>query len=261
MRNRDIGPILDEWPYDPGHITVRKIIGDDGAVKIQMRLDLGMLQLEMDGRPDGKRPYGAESLLDYHLERLRTFRKANGTDEGFKLSPDKCRELRSEAAMYYHRYLSLFVLEEYDRVERDTERNLQVLDLCYRYGSSERDRMVLQQFRPYIVMINTRARVLKGIKRKQWRRAMADVEEGIRKIRDFLEEWQPDDEPQDCPELKLLRRLRRKIRRQLPVDPLEQLSQDLREAVRDERYEEAARLRDQITALSADRRPHSPVDR
>jgi hypothetical protein len=44
----DISPILQHWPYHPNNINVRLIEGADGKKKIQMRLDLGILQMEMD---------------------------------------------------------------------------------------------------------------------------------------------------------------------------------------------------------------------
>ena len=125
----DIRPILQGWPYRPGEITVRKIRGDDGREKIQMRVDLGLLQMEATGRPDGQRPHRCESLLHHHLKRLRDYESRNGTRLGFELTPDECSALRDEALMYYQRYLSFFVLEEYEHVERDTARNLRVLDL------------------------------------------------------------------------------------------------------------------------------------
>ena len=53
MATNDLRPILGGWEYEPGQIMVRKIVGLDGAVKIQMRLDLGVLQMESTGRPDG----------------------------------------------------------------------------------------------------------------------------------------------------------------------------------------------------------------
>ena len=40
-----------------------------------MRIDLGLLQMELDGRPDGQRPHGFESLLDYYEARRK---KAGG---------------------------------------------------------------------------------------------------------------------------------------------------------------------------------------
>ena len=54
--SKDIVPLLKGWDYEPGTINVRKISGIDGAPKLQMRLDLGLLQMEMTGRPDGVRP-------------------------------------------------------------------------------------------------------------------------------------------------------------------------------------------------------------
>ena len=41
----DISDILADWPYEPGQISARKITGDDGKEKIQLRLDLGLLQM------------------------------------------------------------------------------------------------------------------------------------------------------------------------------------------------------------------------
>ena len=63
-------PCYEAGPNEPGVINVRKIHGVDGLPKFQMRLDLGLLQMEMSGRPDGVRPHGYESLLDYFENNL-----------------------------------------------------------------------------------------------------------------------------------------------------------------------------------------------
>ena len=67
--NLDLNSLLEGWPHEPGQIRVRKIQGMDGREKIQLRLDLGLIQMETTGRPDGLRPNGCESLLDWHRER------------------------------------------------------------------------------------------------------------------------------------------------------------------------------------------------
>ena len=64
----DITDILRDCPYEPGQMSARRITGRDGFDKIQMRLDLGLLQMEVTGSPDGIRPHGCESLLEYHYE-------------------------------------------------------------------------------------------------------------------------------------------------------------------------------------------------
>ena len=57
--------------HDPEGVQVRVITGEDGSEKIQMRIDLGLIQMEINGRPDGERPEGFESLLDVYEARAR----------------------------------------------------------------------------------------------------------------------------------------------------------------------------------------------
>ena len=54
--SKDITAILDGWDYDPDELQVRIVAGDDGRDKLQMRIDLGLIQMELSGRPDGSRP-------------------------------------------------------------------------------------------------------------------------------------------------------------------------------------------------------------
>src|SRR3982751_6303617 len=84
--SKDITPVLRGWDYEPGTINVRKVAGLDGAAKIQMRLGLGLLQMEVTGRPDGLKPHGCESLLDYFEGRLADHRRRNGTELGFQIA-------------------------------------------------------------------------------------------------------------------------------------------------------------------------------
>ena len=65
----DLNTILKDWPYESGTVKVRKITGLDGREKLQLRVDLGLLQMEITGRPDGRRPHNCESLLEYHRRR------------------------------------------------------------------------------------------------------------------------------------------------------------------------------------------------
>src|ERR1041385_5820025 len=110
----DISPLLDQWPYKPGQVVVRKLKGKDGKEKIQLRVDLGLLQMNVEGRPDGKRPYGHTSLLEYYQARLYKHVAANnGSDEGFKLKAEDCAKLQLEALQYHHRYICLLQLGDF----------------------------------------------------------------------------------------------------------------------------------------------------
>src|SRR5437870_2039393 len=69
--SKDLTPILDGWRHDPENFSVRIIPGDDGRDKIQVRLDLGVLQMEVDGRPDGESPEGQESWFEVFRRRQK----------------------------------------------------------------------------------------------------------------------------------------------------------------------------------------------
>lgn len=252
---RDITPALKGWDYESGTINVRKVAGLDGLPKLQMRLDLGLLQMELTGRPDGARPHGCDSLLEYFESLLAEHRKRNDTELGFHLTAEQCQALRDEAAMYYHRYLSLFVLGEFPGVVRDTARNLRVLDLCGRYAVDEQDQLVLEQYRPYILMMNARAEASILFKEKQYARALKSIDAGLKQIRAFFARFGQGEVFAQSNEVKVLRKFAREIRRKLPVDPVRRLEGKLTRAIRDERYEDAARFRDEIAMIKRDVRP------
>jgi hypothetical protein len=256
--SKDISGILKGWDYESGTINVRKVAGLDGSPKLQLRLDLGLLQMELTGRPDGQRPHGAESLLEYHESLLHEHQKRNGTDLGFALTSEQCQSLRDEATMYYHRYLSLFVLGEFAGVVRDTARNLRVIDLCSHYAAEEQDRLILEQYRPYIIMMNTRAAASIEFKENHFADALATIDGGLKKIRSFFARFGHEEAYGQSSEVKVLRKFARDIRKRLPVDPVRKLKGKLERAIKLERYEDAARLRDQISELASRRREVGP---
>lgn len=249
LKGKDISHVLAGWDYEAGTINVRKILGEDGEPRLQMRLDLGLLQMHVVGRPDGTRPFGCESLLDYHEKRLKDYRRKNGTEIGFALTNVQCQGLREEALMYYHRYLSLFVLGEFRGVARDTSRNLRVLDLCGKYAADEGDRLILEQYRPYILMMNTRAMASLEAQRGKYRRAVFVVKQGLREIKEFFKRFGQEQAYRHASEVKILKQFGRELRQHLPVNPVRELRRQLVVAIRNEHYEEAAKLRDEIERI------------
>jgi hypothetical protein len=247
--SKDITPILRGWEYEAGAINVRKIVGTDGQPKLQMRLDLGLLQMELDGRPDGSKPHGCESLLDYSEKRLRDHRRRTGTDDGFHLSPSQCQSLREEALMYYHRYLSLFVLGDFAAVARDTQRNLRVLDFCGKFASDEEDRLVLEQYRPYVIMMHTRALATIETEAGRNEAALALIRRGLKDIKRFFKRFGHLEAYKRANEVRVLKQFGRQLLKRIPVDPIRKLEKELERAIQDERYEEAARLRDELEQL------------
>lgn len=242
----DISHILDDWPYEPGRVAARKVRGKDGREKIQLRLDLGLLQMATTGRPDGRRPHGCESLLDYYKHQLAQHKQEYGTDEGFSLDQSACELLRAESLMYYHRYLAEFVLEEYDAVERDTQRNLNLMDFCRTYAMEDSDRWVLEQYRQYVIMMRARARGHEALRGNRPRVALAAVRKGIKEIRTLYRRLGQKKVTAGADEIALLEAMIEDIKDRIPVDPVRKLKKELDLAVCEERYEDAAVLRDKL---------------
>lgn len=240
--SKDITPILAGWEHNPEEPTqVRIVAGDDGRDKIQMRLDLGLLQLEMAGRPDGRRPNGQESLLEVY--------EARASDEDFSLDPAACAALMREGVQYYHRYLAAFHLQRYDLVVRDTERNLKLFAFVVRHATRPRDRFEFDQYRPYVIMMRSRALALQSLAMRDTSQALAQIDDGVERIRQFLRDYERQELEAECMELGFLLRWRRDIESNRPRGPQERLEQQLELAVALEDYEEAARIRDQLARL------------
>jgi hypothetical protein len=242
----DIGFILSDWPFEPGQVTARRIRGADDKDKIQLRLDLGLLQMEAIGRPDGQRPHGYESLLDYQEAQLQRHRDQTGASEGFELDERACELLRAEALMYYHRYLAEFVLEDFAAVERDTVRNLRAMDFCAVHAAEESDRYAMEQHRPYVLMMCTRARARLAVDDNRPKAALAILKAGIEKIVAFYRNLGQEALATESGEIGVLKAMVKETEARIPVDPIQQLRTDLDKAVKEERYEDAAQLRDQL---------------
>jgi len=157
--------------------------------------------------------------------------------------------------MYYHRYLSLFVLGEFPGVVRDTRRNLRVLDLCGKFATDEQDRLFLEQYRPYLIMMNARSQASIQCDAGKFPAALQTIDAGLESIREFFARFGQEESFAQSNEVKILKRFALDIRRKLPPDPLRKLQARLDRAIREERYEDAARLRDALIAKKQEPSP------
>src|SRR5215813_5903785 len=180
----DLNTITDDWPYESGTIKVRKITGLDGREKLQLRVDLGVLQMEMLGRPDGRRPHNCESLLEYH-QKCAT--RAEQKGDTYELTPEQCAELQQEGIQYYHRYLSLFQINDFEGVVRDTQRNLDLFTFVNEHTDREDFSWGLQQFRPYVLMMNTRAKASIFLGQGKFPDAIVEIRRGRGAIAEFFQ--------------------------------------------------------------------------
>ncbi|MEA1965087.1 MAG: UvrB/UvrC motif-containing protein [Candidatus Aerophobetes bacterium] len=250
--SKDISRIIEGWDYKPGQISARKIKGDDGKEKIQMRVDLGVLQLETEGRPDGKMPHNKESFFEYYLSQLEEHKAKKKTAKSFTLNDEACEELYREALQYYQRYLSLFSLKEYPGAIRDTERNLKVHSFVIDYAISEKYKALFIEAVPYIIMMNTKAKALLKQDEKHYDEALREIKRGTEKIAEFFRNYSRAEMIEKSEEIKSLREMAKKIQKTSPLTGLKRLKIELAEAVRKEDFEKAARLRDKIREIEGE---------
>ena len=251
--SRDMTDLLNEWSFDP-EANVRKISGRDGVAKIQIRVDQGafqgILQLNLDGRPDGRRPHGEDFALDHYRSELKKYRREHGaSDEDFALDEAACRELFDEGSRLYKRYAFLIQLHDYRRVVRDTERNMELFRFVNRYAEREEDRDNLEKWWPYILRINGVARAMIAIGDQDYDGALTIVQQTRARIDTWpeveAEEFYIERERSEA----ALEELEQEILQKKPLSQKEQLERWLQEAVDSEEFEKAALLRDELKKL------------
>ena len=128
-------------------------------------------------------------------------------------------------------------------------RNLRVLDFCGKFANDEHDRLILEQYRPYIIMMNCRAEASIHYNNKDYKPALGVVEKGMERIREFFAQFGQEEAFAKSNEVRVLKKFAREIRRKVPIDPLARLQLQLDKAIKTERYEDAAKLRDQIKRM------------
>ena len=242
----DLNTILKDWPHESGSIKVRKITGFDGCEKLQLRVDLGVLQMEMSGRPDGQHPHNCESLLQYHQKKAA---RAGAKGETYELTPEECAELQQEGIQYYHRYLSLFQINDFDGVVRDTQRNLDLFTFVAEHTDREDFSWALQQFRPYVLMMNTRAKASILLGQQKFAETIAEIERGREAIVDFLQQSNFPELVSKSSEIAFLDEWLEEVKVKRPLSKLEVMQREMESAIAKELYERAAELRDAIKML------------
>ena len=180
MQAPDLREFLDSWPYDTDQ-NVQLVRIEKGREIMVIRQPMGLEQYEVEGRPDGQRPHALESVFEFQLERLAAARRA-GAQDAFRLTAADCVELFDEGTIYYHRSVNFFHLKDWVRGERDTARNLRLLDFAKYHAEHEEDRVQLEQWRPAITCMNAVARAMLVLEKGQYGEALRIAHDSIDRI-------------------------------------------------------------------------------
>lgn len=237
----DIDHILKQWPFDPTTVTVRKLWVESRQV-LQLRLDMGILQMEIKNRPDGKRPHGAKTYYDYLKRQIKKQRRE------FVLTEDQCAEIDREFVQYYHRRVCWLHLHEFDNAVADADHTLRLMDLCRRHSQDEEWTISHEQYRPFVLYHRTQAAALALIEAgadNAPEMAIDELNRGLGKIRELFAKYDAEEQYDNDELVQQLVSLRDNLRTRFEVEKT--LQERLAEAVAAEDYELAARLRDELS--------------
>lgn len=239
----NLDDLLRNWPYDPAALSVRIVSGTDGRDVLQMRIDMGILQLEVSGRPDGSRPEGFETYYDYLLSQ-----SARGTDS-FELTEEQCNEVDREFVQYYHRRICWLRLQNYRQAVADADHTLQLMDFCKEYSPDDQWTVTHEQYRPFVMFHRTQALALAELEDKHAEAAVEVINQGLDQIRAVFVEYEAADQFEEDELVQRLYELREALRKEYDVGRT--LQEQLNDAVAAEQYELAAKLRDELARRQA----------
>ena len=245
----DISCIIKEWAIGSKQ-NFREIADLNGRKILQIRLDhgpfQGILQMYLEGRPDGIEPDGFTSTLDQNESLLeKTLRKC-GDDSQFYLNNEQLLELNEEADSFYERYSLLLTLSDYKRVIRDTNHNIRLYQFIHNYARNKSELYLLQL--PLTIRMNGTAKAMLAIEINDFNSALKLLLKTRKRIKQ-LELKTPAFVAAQEQALNGLLELEKSLQQSCPASEHKTLIEALKRAIVEENYETAALIRDKLKSI------------
>jgi tetratricopeptide (TPR) repeat protein len=237
---KHIDHLLKDWPYRFGEVIARKVRGTDRRSLLQMRVDMGVLQMETTGRPDGERPEGFETYYDY----LVSLSFHEGAE--FELTARRCMEIDREFVQFYHRRICWLALKEYHQAAEDADHTLKLMDFSTAHSPDDNWSLMHEQYRPFVLFHRTQALALTELEQTDPQQAVATIDKGLGQLREIFEEHEAEDEFDESELVIKLREMRDSLIKHYELGP--SLAEQLADAIAKEQYELAAKLRDRMNS-------------
>lgn len=238
---QDIDHALEGWEFKPGVVQARLVQGSNGRQVIQMRVDLGVLQIEAVGRPDGSRPHGHTTYLEYLLEQARLAEKA---EQLFVMSEEHCEEADREFVQYYHRRISWLALRNYGKALADADHTLAFMDFVRGHSPTDEYTQAHEQYRGFVLFQRTQAAAALRVEHNDAEGAIDSLRAGLDQLRRFFAAHEAEESMEDDGMVQHLRKVEKSLRKEYHIEAT--LQEQLDHAVANEQYETAARLRDAL---------------
>ncbi|MDA1007890.1 MAG: UvrB/UvrC motif-containing protein [Planctomycetota bacterium] len=237
---QDLTGVLREWPWDPALPKARMVQLPDGRRVLQVRVELGILQMETKGRPDGTHPGGFESL----------FAQARSFESEDPITPDAIEALRMECILYQQRAAAYSAVGQPALAAHDCARNLEVVEFIRTRASRPQDRVLFEQMRIPLVLMRSRSTASAAMRSNDGRGALIALDQGIHELREAFANLGIVQRFDGSPEAAILRSMRDLLVPKLPSSQRAELEERLRRAVSSENYELAAILRNELRQMT-----------
>lgn len=232
----DITPILARWEFAQGAPQLRFLVGIGDIVRIQIRLEAGILQFEVTGRPDGSRPHECESWFEHWSNR------------GERVPWEGCSALLSEVALYHQRAVAFMLLDDFAACAADCARNIAAVAFVQRRAAEGVDTEACPSLHVAAVLLRTRAEASACVRQRDTQGALAAIDRGLAALNPPVGNDAQRHESQS-PESALLRSMRDALVPKLPSSQRVDLENRLKSALRLENYELAVILRNELRQI------------
>lgn len=230
--------MLRDWAFEPGRPVVRRAQGDGGRDVLQMRVDMGILQLETTGRPDGERPHGFPTYYDF----LVSAAFQEGTE--FELDEERQQEVDREFYQYYHRRICWLTLNEYALAAVDAEHSLRLMDFTSANAADREWALMHEQYRPFVMFHQVQANALTKLQADEPEGAVQVIGSGLDSLHSLFVQHGAEEHFDEDVFVQKLREMQASIKSHFELGPT--LAEQLADAVAAEQYELAAKLRDRL---------------
>jgi hypothetical protein len=239
--SRDFDALLNDWEFKPGMVQARIVRTRTGREVIHVRVDLGMLQIETTGRPDGHEPHGFSTYFDY-LQAQAARAKKGGKE--FRLTEEHAEEADREFTQFYHRRIAWLTLRAFGKAIADADHTLAFMDFVRDHAPNDDYRLAHEQYRGFVLFHRTQAAAAKAVEDDDPEAAIDAILDGLKQIRSFFGEHDLEDQTEDDGMVRQLRKLEKSLRELHGIE--ETLQEQLDKAIANEEYETAARIRDAL---------------
>ncbi|MFL5339721.1 MAG: DNA helicase UvrBC [Gemmataceae bacterium] len=236
--SRDIDAVLTDWPRKPDEVQTRLVTAGDGRLVIQIRIDLGVMQLETKNRPDGDRPHGFPTYFHY----LKSLAAKRG--EHFVLSEEQCGEADREFVQFYHRRVAWLALRRFDEAVSDADHTITFMDFVRDHSPGDEYTAAHEQYRGFVLFHRTQAAAAAAVERDKPEQAIDEIRAGLAQLRRLRSDAEDDEDDTGDTMIHTLQGMEKSLRQAHGIDAT--LREQLERAIAEEEYEAAARLRDAL---------------